>query len=252
MEKLSFFDCNCSVGRVAYPNFLDISDSGGLLDEMRTVGVDEALVFHTAARDADPPLGNRLLTDEIGGLENLKPVWVVMPHHTGEFPEPAKLLATMEKAGVKAVRMYPTKDYHSFSLAQWNSGDLLSALEEASVPLMLDLEIVWWEAIQSVLERHPNLPVIAFNVSYRHNRFTYPLFERYQNLYVETSRYYGAGTIEDVVKRFGSGHILFGTNMPFCTGTTAVALISYADIPVEDKQAIAGDNLRALLKEVYA
>ena len=250
MAKLTFFDCNCSVGRVPYPLLMDISDANGLRREMDTAGIEEALVFHTMARDVSPPLGNKLLHEEIDHIHGLYPVWVVLPHHTGEMAQPAMLIKDMEERGVKAVRMYPTKDYHSFSLSEWNSGELLSALEEARIPLMLDIEIVWWDTIHTILEKHPGLPVIASNVSYRHNRFAYPLFEKYENFYIETSRYFGAGSFEDVVKRFGPRPLLFGTNMPRYTGTAAVSMLTYADISSEAKRAIAGTNLHTLLEDV--
>jgi len=252
MAKLSFFDCNCSVGRVPYPHILDIPDADGLRKEMKTAGIEEALVYHTVARDADPPLGNRLLQEALEGQEGLYPCWVLLPHYTGEIPPPGKLLKDMEEKNVRAVRMYPTNAFHSFSMEAWNVGSLLEALEEAHVPLMLDIEIVWWETVQKICENYPGLPVIATNVSYRHNRFSYPLFERYGNVYVETSRYFGAGNIEDVVSRYGSRHILFGTNMPQYTGTAVVPLITYADIPREDKEAIAGETFRSLLKEALS
>jgi hypothetical protein len=252
MAKLKFFDCNCSVGRVPYPHILDIPDAAGLCREMETAGIEEALVYHTMARDADPLLGNRLLHDALENAEGLYPCWVILPHHTGEIPPPAKLLKDMEEKNVRAVRMYPTNNFHSFSMAEWSVGELLSSLEEARVPLLLDIEIVWWETVQTILDKYPRLPVIAANVSYRHNRFSYPLFEKYQNLHVETSRYMGAGTIEDVVRRFGPRHILFGSNMPQYTGTAVVSLITYLDISREEKEAIAGGTLRQLLKEALS
>lgn len=252
MEKLKFFDCNCSVGRVPCPYLLDIPDADGLLREMKAAGIEEALVYHSVARDADPPLGNRLLLEALDGKDSLYPCWVALPHHTGEIPPPSQLLKEMDDNNVRAVRMYPTNMFHSFSMEDWNIGGLLDTLEEAHVPLLLDIEIVWWETIQKLCEKHPGLPVVATNVSYRHNRFAYPLFERYDNVYVEMSRYFGACTIEDVVNRFGSRHILFGTNMPQYTGTAAVPLITYADIPREDKEAIAGGTMRTLLKEALS
>jgi len=252
MAKLNFLDCNCSVGRVSRPYLGDVSDAEGLRREMDAAGIEEALVFHTMARDASPPLGNGMLKEAIADDPGLHPVWVVLPHHTGETPPPDKLLGEMEANDVRAVRLYPGKDHHSFSLAEWSCGPLLSALEEARVPLMLDIEIVWWEAIQPILENRPNLPIIATNVSYRHNRFTYPLFERYDNIYIETTRYFGAGNFEDVVERFGPRRILFGTNMPACTGTAAVSMLTYADIPREAKEAIAGGTIRSLMKEALS
>jgi hypothetical protein len=252
MAKLRYFDCNCSIGRAPYPQLLDISDVEGLKREMDTAGIEEALVYHSVAKDDDPVLGNRLLDEALAGEDRLHPVWVVLPHHTGEMPEPPKLLEEMERKGVRAVRMYPTKDFHSFSLAEWNIGGLLAALEEARVPLMLDIEIVWWEAIHTILTAHPRLPVIATNVSYRHNRFTYPLFGTFENLYVETSRYFGAGVFEDVVSRFGSRPILLGSNMPRFTGCAVVSMLTYADIPQDDKESIAGGNLRRLMREALS
>ncbi len=252
MAKLKYFDCNCSVGRVRYPHIYDISDAIGLIKEMDTAGIEEALVYHTVAREADPVLGNRMLYEEIEGHKRLHPVWVLVPHHCGEFPKPKKLLKKLEANGVKAVKMYPTKDHHSFSLEKWCSGRLLSALAEARVPLMLDIEIVWWETIAKLLKDYPKLPLIVVDANYRHNRFTYPLFERHKNLYVELSRHFGAGVLEDVAKRFGSRRLLFGTNMPRYTGTAAVSFLTYADIPHKDKEAIAGGNLRKLVKEALS
>lgn len=252
MAKLTYFDCNCSIGRVTYPYLLDISDVEGLKREMDTAGIEEALVYHSVARDTEPSLGNTLLGEALAGEDRLYPVWVVLPHYTGEMPAPGVLLKEMETQKVRAVRMYPTKDWHSFSIAEWNSGELLSALEEARVPLMLDIEIVWWETVVNLMNTHPRLRVIATNVGYRHNRFVYPLFEKYENLYLETSRYFGSGIYEDVVSRFGSDHLLFGSNMPRFTGTGVISMLTYADIPRADKEAIAGGNLRRLMKEALS
>ena len=82
MPKLRFFDCNCSVGRVAYPHLYDIPDVEGLLKEMETAGIEEALVYHTVARDGHPPLGNSILMEEIKNIPELHPVWV-MGHSGG-------------------------------------------------------------------------------------------------------------------------------------------------------------------------
>lgn len=251
MEKLAFFDANCTVGRTGTPHLFDIPDVAGLKQEMATAGVEEALVYHTVARDADPPLGNSLLMKEIAGEKRLYPVWVVLPHHTAEMPRPEKLMAEMKERGVRAVRMYPTRAMHSFSLADWCAGALLSALDRARIPSILDAEMTGWDDVRGLLDAHRSLPLIMANCSYRHNRFLYPLFEKYPNLRVEISRFMGGGAVEDVVERFGSDKLLFGTNMPQYTGTAAVALITYAAIDRKDKEAIAGGNLRRILKETW-
>lgn len=251
MKKLKYFDCNCSVGRVSYPHLYDIPDVEGLMEEMNTAGIEEALVYHTVARDGYPPVGNSMLMEEIKNRKELHPVWVVLPHHTSEMPHPAQLLPEMKKNNVKAVRVYPKENYHSFSISEWCSGELLGALEEERIPLIIDMETVSWEDVYTILKNHKQLPVIAANCAYRSNRYIYPLLEKHNNLYIELSRFMGAGAIEDVVKRFGSHRIIFGTNMPQYSGTAAVSLLTYSDIEQKDKEAIASGNLSNLLKEVW-
>ncbi len=251
MPKLRFFDCNCSVGRVAYPHLYDIPDVEGLLKEMETAGIEEALVYHTVARDGYPPLGNSMLMEEIKNIPELHPVWIVLPHHTGEMPHPDKLLQEIKNNNVKAVRIYPKVNYHSFSISEWCSGELLYGLEEERIPLILDMETVSWEDVYTILENHKQLPVIAASCNYRNNRYIYPLLEKFNNLFIELSRFMGAGAIEDIVKRFSSHHLLFGTNMPQYSGTAAVSILAYSDIDQEAKQDIAGKNLSNLLKGMW-
>lgn len=252
MDKLPYFDCFCSIGRVGHPILLDIPDVAGLKEEMAAAGVERALVSHNLARLGDPVVGNARLMGEISGHPELEPVWFLLPHHTGEMPEPGRLLAAMKAAGVRAARLDPGRAHQSFSLAEWCAGDLLSALEEARLPLILDADIVTWDEVQALLERHPGLPVIAANCTYRFNRFLYPLFESHPNFHIEISRYLGAGAIEDVVRRFGSWPLLFGTNMPHYTGAAAVGRLAYAEIERDEKESIAGGNLRGILGEAWS
>ena len=249
MDRLEYFDCNCSVGRVGRPLLLDIPDAAGLKSEMAAAGVGRALVYHTVARFGDPVLGNALLMKEIAGQAGLDPVWVILPPQTGEMPAPDKLVEDLRRGGVKAARMYPGRSRHGFSLAEWCAGGVLEALGAAGIPLMLETESVTWDEVFAVLDRHRGLPVIMTECSYRHDRFLYPLLGRFETLHVEMSRFLGAGVIEDLVGRFGSRPLLFGTNMPSYTGTAAVSMLTYADIDRRDKEAIAGGNLRRLLGE---
>ena len=106
--------------------------------------------------------------------------------------------------------------------------------------------------VQTLLEKHPGLPVIVTNIGYRHDRFAYPLFEKYENLFIEISRYFGTAVLEDVVERFGPRPLLLGSNMPHYSGTSPVSMLTYADIPRDAREAIAGGNLRTLLKEALS
>ena len=47
--------------------------------------------------------------------------------------------------------------------------------------------------------------------------------------------------------RFGAERLLFGTNMPQGAGSAAIAMITYADISLEEKKLIASENLNRIL-----
>ncbi len=252
MDKLAYYDCHCSIGRLGHPILLDIPDRAGLKREMAAAGVERALVSHTIARYGDPGLGNARLMEEIAGDPDLDPAWFLLPHHTGEMAAPPRLLEEMKAAGVKAARLDPGRAHQSFSLDEWCAGELLAALESVRLPVLLDADIVGWEEVHILLRRYPRLPLIMANCTYRYNRYLYPLFERHPNLHVEISRFLGAGSIEDVVRRFGGGRLLFGTNMPYYTGTAAAARLAYAEIERADKEAIAGGNLRKIVGEAWS
>lgn len=249
MKKLTFFDCNCSIGRVANPLLYDIHDVDGLLKEMDVAGIEEAVVYHTLSRDGHAPIGNKLLLEKIKNIDRLHPAWVLFPHYTGEFAK-LDIVKSMKDNNIKAVRLYPNREFHGFSLSNWCSGELFKALEEIRIPVYLDIEIVSWDDVHTILENHQNLPIVCTNCSYRHDRFSYPLLEKYDNFFIELSRYMGAGAVENVVKCFGSSRLLFGTNMPRYTGTAAVALLTYSDLSLDQKEAIAGKNLKNLLTKV--
>ena len=76
-----------------------------------------------------------MLNDEIKPYNLLEPLWTVMPHHTGEFLPPEELILEMKKNQARAATMFPAMVDHGYSLADWNSGELLSALEKSGILL---------------------------------------------------------------------------------------------------------------------
>jgi predicted TIM-barrel fold metal-dependent hydrolase len=58
------------------------------------------------------------------------------------------------------------------------------------------------------------------------------------------------GGIERIVKKFGSGNLLFGTNFPTNNMGGAIGVLSSANINTGDKEAIAHGNIERLLDEV--
>ena len=250
MKMQSFFDSNCVIGRRSIRRSGQVNEAEfysieSLLAEMDYAGIDDALVYHSLAREYDPMLGNRKLMDEIKPHQHLHPCWVVMPAGTGEFPEPGSLGQEMQREGVKAVRLFPTD--HSYSLSEWCSGELLKSLESDGILVVIEINQIGWEGVHSLCSRYPELSLLLTNVGYRDSRNLYPLLAKFENLYVETSSYQGHKSIEAVCNRFSARRLVFGTRLPIFAPGPAVNMVNYSLIGDDEKEMIAGNNLRRLL-----
>ncbi len=241
---LTYFDCNAQIGKysVKHPEAFTTADE--LVKEMERVGVSEALVFHSMAKEYAPCVGNEMLLAEIE-CKPIHPCWVVLPHHTGEMPAPDELLSQMKARGVRALKAYPNAQ--GFTLADWCAGDLLDMIEANGIPLFLDMDQTNWGQVAEILSSHPKLNLTLLRQSYRIDRFLYPLMEKYAGLRMEAATYQVASGIEEVCKRFGAGRLLFGTGLPYTDAGPAIAQITYAEISDEEKRLIAEGNLRKLL-----
>jgi hypothetical protein len=250
MEPLKFFDCNVQVGKRKIVNPGSFHETGELLRKMEHYGIQKALCYHSLAEGYRSSIGNGVLMDEIKGIPNLYPVWVVLPHHTGEFPEPAVLKDELKKNGVKAVRIFPSAaNGHNYSMSSWCTGELLSMLEETGVPVMAHMGQLSWDTVHEMLTNHPKLKLILTLLHYNTARNCYPLLKKFKNFYLETIGYKIYEGIEDICQKFGAGRLVFGSGAPQYSGGSAVAMITYASISDGDKQLIASGNLERLLGE---
>lgn len=247
MELLSFFDCSASFGMRGIVNpgsFYKLED---LLKKMKAYGIERALVYHSMAREYNPQIGNSMLMEEIKSHPELMPVWVIMPHHTDEFPDPDKLIQGMRENNVRAVRMFPAISDHGYSLSDWNCGELFNMLEEHKIPLFIGMEQTNWEELHKICSNHPGLRIVVTGVTYRISRNLYPLMKAHDNLYIETMGYKVYNGIEDICSKFGTHRLIFGSSMPVSSGASAVTMINYARISDKEKNMIAHENLENLL-----
>lgn len=242
--QLSFFDCNARIGRPMAWREGQITTRDELLAEMDYAGIERALVHHTLASQWSPAEGNAALLEEIEGQDRLLPCFVALPAATGELPAPAQFAAEV-RARHGAVRLFPND--HQYRLADWCMAETLGALEARRVPVLVDINQTTWDDIAALLSAHPLMPVIVLDTYYRMDRCLYPLWERYANLYLETTTYQVHRGIEAVCARFGPGRLVFGTNLPHLETGGPIAQIMYAELGDEMKAAIAGGTLNRLL-----
>jgi hypothetical protein len=254
-NTLDLFDANCWLG----PSNLSVATAPvtvfELLDEMKRVGIAEALVCHASAAGYSPTLGNQKLVRELQAMPRLHPCWVVMPCHTGEVEPPCRLVPNLIAAGVRAVRMLPR--LHRFSLSAWSVDELLAELEEHRVPLFLDFgrlhwseEVVDYDQTVRICSAFRNLPLVLVREGIGSTRYIYPILEKFANFFLELSYYQVAGGIADICRRFGAHRLLFGSGLTDYAAGPPVAMLQFADILNDEKKSIGGDNLRRLLDGV--
>ncbi len=245
MSFLNFFDSNCMIGRVQCPQPGSFHTADHLISEMEFVGIGEALVFHSLAREYHPIAGNQMLMEEIAPHRGLYPMWVLLPEATSEMPEPDAIISEMKQKDVRAAAMFP-KD-HRFFFDQRTCGSILNALEGDKIPLFLNLDQVDITGLGEICEKHPGLPIIITEADWRFNRKLYPILRDFPNLYLETGRFQAYQGIEEFSEKFGPNRLIFGTHLPYASPGAAITMVTHADIDEKYKEMIAAGNLRRLL-----
>lgn len=249
---VSFFDCNVMIGPRTIPQIGSFSDIPTLKRKMQQAGIEKAMVYHSLSREYDPMAGNRLLLEMLAAEASLLPVWVVLPNATGEFIAEEKLPEYLKENGVKAVRIFSGPSDFNFSMHELVVGDLLAVLEAHNIPVFVDYAATNFNDIYNLLAKYSSLKLVFTNVSHRVDRDLYPLLGRFDNFFVETSTYRVHRGIEEIVKRFGSRRLVFGSGLPVFSAGSAVTMITHADISEADKENIAFRNMENLLREVCA
>lgn len=243
--ELEFFDCNCLLGRHIDHVSTEPYTKSQLETDMAYFGIEDALVLHAQSRDNDPLTGNKTVLDECQNEAHLYPVWTLLPPATWEVESPNILLESMKEADVRAAALCPKK--HSFSLSDWSCDTLLKAIEAHSIPVIIDAEQISWDEVYRICNDYQQLPIILTAVTYRSLRYLAPIWEKVENLYVDTSWFTVCNGLEWVVKRFGPKRLLFGTRYPIFTPGAAITALTYANLSANVKQMIAAENLKELL-----
>jgi len=241
------FDVNCAVG--PWPSDRPCYETvDGLLSEMGRLGISRSLVSHTLARFFDPPQGNQILSKELAGREELYPCWTLLPPSCGEMGTVDELLADMAEAGVRAVRLYPRE--HTYSLDDWQCGEMLTALSERRYVVLLALAESGFSEIERLCRTYPELSLVVTGMGYRQLRPLFALLSRCPNLYCDLSTFSTYLGVESVLDRYGSDRLLFGTGLPVADPGGPIARVFYTDAPRSDITAMAHGNLERLLARV--
>ena len=245
VRDLKFFDCNCAFGPYRTRVFRFARTAGELIGEMDFSNIEQALVYHTAMRFDHPAVGNELVVRETRGHARLLPTWALLPSHTGEQPALETLLGEFRRLGIRALRLFP--DEHRYFLDEITWGDQMAVFMERRIPLFVRASL---DKIAGLLSSFPELVVVTGSQGANPlDRYAWPLVERFPGLIFETSGYLVDGGIEEFCKRYSASRLIFGSGFPDNAGGAAMLALARAEIPDDQRQAIAWGNLTRLLEE---
>jgi predicted TIM-barrel fold metal-dependent hydrolase len=249
---MSYFDINCMLGPTNTNREPGFRTPEALIAEMDRVGIAEALVYASQARMAHPADGNVRIVEITRHNPRLHACWVVLPPGMGEQPEPEELVKQMRAHDVRAVRMFPEE--HNFPLVERSLRRLLTALARERIPLLIDVGRTSWSQIRldwrevfTIAGAYPELPFVLLREGGTTARVLFGVWDELPNIYLEASYIQESRIVEEIVKRFGHGRLLFGTGMPAYDPGGPLALLRGARITEEQRADIAGNTLRRLL-----
>jgi len=252
-ERISFFDANASFGRAEVPPLVRAETADALIAEMDYVGIDEALVWHASHVNLSPVDANRYTSELTRETERLHATWAVLPHQTGELGTPDEFFSNMRHNNIKALWLRP--DIHRWLPTRTGIGTMLEMASDKKIPCLINNGMQsaagsGWGLIDGMLSDFTDLRLILTGTgSWGEDRLFRPLLEQHPGLHIEISRYELSHGIEDLVAFCGHDRIIFGSGFPRSTIGGPMLMVATAEIPLEARQAIAGDNLRRLLSE---
>jgi uncharacterized protein len=159
---------------------------------------------------------------------------------------------------VRMFRFFPKS--HIFKLNDYYMQKIFKILDNYRFPIMIDLKQLditgnkYFDVcdIENILHKYSRMPFIL-ECSLKmlmFNRLIFPLMEKYKNLYIETSNLLLVNQIEDLVKKFGSNRLIFGTNYPVLEVEFSVGRILLSDLKESEKRDICSANIKTILDDI--
>lgn len=251
--QFEFFDANARIGTVPNANPRHFTTADELLREMDLFGVAEAVVWHAWCNRWDPDFGHEDLMKQVAGRDRLHPARVVLHHYTTQAPPPPRLVSEMLDQGTKVAKLFFGTWGSSAGYMPWAYEELLSALEGARIPVVIEWEnqTPQWNDLAHICGTYPRLPVILTHPKLTQwERDWYPLMAKFANFHIETAGYQGWRGLEGLCRLFGPERMLFSTRAPVYQVGQSMSMVARTLRPAEERQMIAAGNLRRLLAEV--
>jgi len=238
---LHIIDVNCFFGCHPYagPQFTKVTQ----LENLRQSGIERIFLTSTKALAYDVEIGNREIINFTQQYDYLSPVGV-FPLDIGHISDIQSFIDTPMQIYRLQVTDDITIDPKDRTLRQF-----LTNFSNRGCGILVEYRLDTHTLIDQIAEEYPNLSFILTGINYPQFRVSFGLFERHDNIYLETSYFQLYEGIEYLVNLLGAERLVFGTNSPFYAHQSAILKLQKADISMQDRELIASGNIRRILKE---
>jgi len=247
LSKLSFFDSNIWLGKPAYFPLAGGCETIDLKRMLEEFSIQGALVSHWEGVTVSAQDGNRALVECKEDLpEYAYTIWTglpLKPHEQSPLPGFDK-----PDSHLRGVRLFPKT--HHYLLTAWSIGGLCEWCMEYRIPLYIWHVEVDWGYLHSLARAYPELAIIVESqwqkIMYQ-NRNLYGIMDTNKNIYHEISNFVGPDFLTHAVRTFGAERFLYGSFLPVNDPYAAMGMIVDADISLEEKRLIAGENMKRIV-----
>jgi hypothetical protein len=132
--------------------------------------------------DTDPVYSNGLLYETCTQNPSLVPCPAVLPRAHEDVPTEREQVDELIARGSGAACLRPAQD--GWVTAEWCAGALLRELEERRAPVLCRHAALGFDAVADLAVRHPRLPIVMYQLSYRTQRLLVSLLKAFANVHV--------------------------------------------------------------------
>ena len=242
---MKYFDALFPLGRTNGAVKESPSTEEEALALMDRFSVEEALVFSTAARDVNPDIGNAALTSVRSS--RFHRVFAFDTAYTARR-SPALFLDNACGNGAKAILVNPGLGEIRVSRSP-RLAELAALVSERSMPLIVahPAGLDWYD-LADLCVRFPDLCVLAWEQRSRSNRPLFDALSLAPNLIAILSSIWQSQMVEAICNHFGADRLVFSLGLPGLHAASFPAVVSYAHISDQDREAIACGNLQRMLQ----
>jgi predicted TIM-barrel fold metal-dependent hydrolase len=234
-------DINCMIGHwsTRRRKFKTSDELLAVLDKYR---ISDCVAYHSTAVWS-PNRGNSVmkeLAEKSSG--RIKACYILEPNlGSSVMPEADQLICKLRREKPSAVRLDPVSK--RFRVDDFYCGELLEVLNELEMPVLFDADQTpGFDYLPTLAKTYPKIKFVILRRGFNESRYIVPIIRKLNNVYFDTSIMIDTGIIEEIVNKYGSEKLLFGSGLPFFVPAGAISMILYSRIKDNDKENILYKN----------